>query len=64
MVGGITMFAPQPTYSWVAWLQEFYAMKFSAMQFVDGKKNPLGRSESYCLFGERSDPIALSLSYG
>ena len=39
-------------------------MKFSAMQFIDGKKNPLGRAESYCLFGERSDPIALSLSYG
>ena len=39
-------------------------MKFSAMQFVDGKKYPLGRSESYCLFGERSDLVALSLTYG
>ena len=39
-------------------------MKFSAMQFVDGKKNPLGRSEPYCLFGERFDLVALSLSYG
>ena len=39
-------------------------MKFSAMQFIDGKKNPLGRSESYCLFGERSDLVELFLSYG
>ena len=38
-------------------------MKFGAMQFVDSKKNPLGRSESYCLFGDRSDLVALSLSY-
>jgi hypothetical protein len=30
-------------------------MKFGAMLFVDSKKNPLGRSESYCLFGDRYD---------
>ena len=39
-------------------------MKFGAMQFVDSNKNPSGRAESYCLFGERSDLVALSLSYG
>ena len=48
----------------MAGLQELYAMKFSAMQFVDSKKNPLGRSKAYCLSGERSYLRALSLSDG
>ena len=38
-------------------------MKFCAMQFVDSNKDPSGRTESYCVFGERSDFVALSLSY-